>query len=277
MMVPGLQAEAQAANNWSLEQMLIAGNELWPPGEGLARAAPGSLPHARVPSGAPTHWPPPPPPPPPHAPPLPPQSQRGATLSGGEDPVVSQELLAAVRRRVAGLLAVATRESEMKVATEIRRLEAALAQMSEKVRKIKAALRERDMNRDALEGMINEIDRRWDQEVQVLKQQLHHTILAHNHNADLMADHRSSIDEISSRLEEWGAGTSRQGLEQQCRQQIHLLSLTLERHQARDREVDAFLHQAEYLMHHAATMGFGPAFPMGGASLLMPPYVAGTM
>merc|ERR1719458_658254 len=43
------------------------------------------------------------------------------------------------------------------------------------------------------------IEQQWGQEIRTLKQELHQTILAHNHNADLIKHHKDTIDSLRER------------------------------------------------------------------------------
>jgi hypothetical protein len=49
--------------------------------------------------------------------------------------------------------------------------------------------------------LIRKIEERWGIEIQALKQELHQTILAHNHNADLVKHHKDTIAEFRERLD----------------------------------------------------------------------------
>merc|ERR1740121_1281510 len=48
---------------------------------------------------------------------------------------------------------------------------------------------------------ISQMEAKWGSEVKALKQDLHRTILAHNHNSDLMRHHRDALDEARAKLD----------------------------------------------------------------------------
>merc|ERR1719240_1256244 len=51
-------------------------------------------------------------------------------------------------------------------------------------------------------------EQQWGQEIRTLKQELHSTILAHNHNADLIKHHKDTIDSLRERsLKMQGSGS----------------------------------------------------------------------
>merc|ERR1719436_1162397 len=47
--------------------------------------------------------------------------------------------------------------------------------------------------------LLSKIEQQWGQEIRTLKQELHQTILAHNHNADLIKHHKDTIDALRER------------------------------------------------------------------------------
>merc|ERR1719230_1762869 len=48
-------------------------------------------------------------------------------------------------------------------------------------------------------NLLSKIEQQWGQEIMTLKQELHQTILAHNHNADLIKHHKDTIDALRER------------------------------------------------------------------------------
>lgn len=57
------------------------------------------------------------------------------------------------------------------------------------------------VDRAFLSQKISQLEQKWGSEVKALKQDLHRTILAHNHNSDLMRHHRDALDEARRRLD----------------------------------------------------------------------------
>merc|ERR1719383_885821 len=52
---------------------------------------------------------------------------------------------------------------------------------------------------DHVDQLLSKIEQQWGQEIRTLKQELHQTILAHNHNADLIKHHKDTIDSLRER------------------------------------------------------------------------------
>lgn len=240
-----------------------------------------TMPHVRMPTGAPTMWPPPPPPPPCHAPPVVP-TRPLATQDAEEFETVpiAQDLLAAACQRANMMLATAIRASELQVNTEIRKLEVGFVALKEKVAKVEALLNTHDPttrqgHKDTLSKVLSEVEQRWERDVKDVKRELHQTILAHNHNADLMADHKNAIDNIHALVESQGPP-----LQQECGQQLHeqleRLTWTLEQSSARDQDIDTLLRRGEALLQHVSALGHVPRSPMGISPASLPPnYRAG--
>merc|ERR1719410_804159 len=55
---------------------------------------------------------------------------------------------------------------------------------------------EAPLDAQAVGQMLSKIEQSWGQEIRTLKQELHQTILAHNHNADLIKHHKETIDAL---------------------------------------------------------------------------------
>lgn len=238
-----------------------------------------TMPQVRMPSGAPTMWPAPPPPPPCHAPPgaLPPGALP-RTMPGAEGSrafPASQEVLAAVGQRVSLMLAAATRASESQVSAELRRLETGFASLSAKVGKVEALLSRHEPRRnqkDALIRAVFEVEQRLDQEIKTVKRELHQTILAHNHNAELMADHKTAIDTICVDIEERGPPLQVEP-DSQLGAQLERLQQTLEQGRARDQDVDALLRRGEVLLQRLGALGLLPPLPLPYMGVPLPaPY-----
>merc|ERR1719460_1648706 len=55
------------------------------------------------------------------------------------------------------------------------------------------------LDAEAVGQLLSKIEQQWGQEIRMLKQELHQTILAHNHNADLIKHHKDTIDALRER------------------------------------------------------------------------------
>merc|ERR1719150_22733 len=58
---------------------------------------------------------------------------------------------------------------------------------------------ETPLDADQVGQLLSKIEQQWGQEIRTLKQELHQTILAHNHNADLIKHHKDTIDALRDR------------------------------------------------------------------------------
>merc|ERR1719310_1262698 len=59
-----------------------------------------------------------------------------------------------------------------------------------------AESQEAALDAEAVGQLLSKVEQQWGQEIRTLKQELHQTILAHNHNADLIKHHKDSIDAL---------------------------------------------------------------------------------
>lgn len=59
------------------------------------------------------------------------------------------------------------------------------------------------VDRVFLSQKVSQLEQKWGAEVKALKQDLHRTILAHNHNSDLMRHHRDALEEARRKLEQY--------------------------------------------------------------------------
>lgn len=231
-----------------------------------------------MPTCAPSWVPPLPPPPPSSAPPPCPTAAAAGAAAVAQDEQPSgelaqevagdgaRELLEAVGRRVSAMLAAATHASEQRVGAEVGRLEAGLTALSAKVSKLEALLAVHDPGarrgpEDALDKVLAEVELRWEQEINAIKRELHQAILAHNHNADLMADHKAAIDQICAEIDERGP-PAQQESDLHLREHLDRLCTTLESDQV-DQDVDALLRREETLVQQLGSLALSPGLAVG--------------
>jgi len=164
------------------------------------------------------------------------------------------------------MLETARRESEARVTAELRRVDQGLATLRDKIEQVETLLVTAEASRggssistrpDALTNILSQIEQRWEQEILAVKRELHQTILAHNHNADLMADHKTAIDKIRAEIDTRGPFVQPRGPEFEVRLQEQLAQLagTLEQSKVADQELDLFMHRGEALFQQLATLG----------------------
>eukprot|EP00435_Cladocopium_sp_Y103_P038192 s2076_g10.t1 len=123
------------------------------------------------------------------------------------DEPVSQETLNYISQRVNSMLGHATTSSEWQVRAELRRMQPSFTAMKEKIQRVDMLLNAKvkgkePVSQENLDRFLANIDQRREQELSLVKRDLHHTIMGHNHNADLMADHKVAIGTIYGMIEE---------------------------------------------------------------------------
>lgn len=196
------------------------------------------------------------------------------------------EMLAVVSQRVAPMLVAAARHSETQVSAELRKLDSLFQSLRDKAARIDAILVARDQSarqlpKDGIAQLLIDLEQRWDQEIKAVKRELHQTILAHNHNADLMADHKSAIEKILVELNEIGPPTH--FVDPHLAETLARLGSTLDKNRARDADIDALLQRGEVLMerfsismashqHQLTSAGGGGLQGVSGSA---PPYPPG--
>jgi len=92
----------------------------------------------------------------------------------------------------------------------------------------------RSVDRAFLSQRIAQLEQKWGSEVKALKQDLHRTILAHNHNSDLMRHHRDALDDAHRMLENRAVHKA-----DQVNVQIEKVDRMLRAHQAKQRALEA--------------------------------------
>lgn len=120
---------------------------------------------------------------------------------------VRAEILARIGDRVTQLLGAARKDSESKVKAELGAMHAIMGKMDSS---IDALVRQLDEIEEAPEQAVEpqtvaqalaKLEQQWGKELGKLKQELHQTIYAHNHNADLMKHQKDALDAIRTELE----------------------------------------------------------------------------
>jgi len=193
----------------------------------------------------------------------------GSTSSAAKQPrpqtstsQAADDVQSAINQRVTAMLAVATKASESQVGAEIKKLDAGFTILQAKMDKIEALLgfQAKQPGPSEVAQMLTDLDQRWSSEIQAVKRELHQTILAHNHNADLMADHKSAIDKVAADIDSRTAN-SFGDVEMHS---LHSLVATLQESEAQDRDCDAILIRGEALLRRAAAQGtpHAPGLPL---------------
>jgi len=113
---------------------------------------------------------------------------------------------------------------------------------------------------------IKQLEQKWGSEVKAMKQDLHRTILAHNHNSDIMRHHRDALDEARQKLD-----AQTQPKAEQVDAQIEKVDRMLRNGQAKQRALDALTERLAQLEQQVG----GPMAPGAGFGSMMPPGISG--
>lgn len=103
---------------------------------------------------------------------------------------------------------------------------------------------------------VQQLETKWCQEVKALKQDLHRTILAHNHNSDLMRHHRHALDEAKSKVDAMSQSRADP-------QNLEKVERALRGGQAQARALDAFAERLAGLESQVGEMlpAYHPGMP----------------
>lgn len=105
------------------------------------------------------------------------------------------------KAQVKQLLAKARRDSEAKVKAELKVMHDKIAEMDAALDLMMDQLGDEAVEQHTVAQALAKVEQQWGRELGKLKQELHQTVFAHNHNADLMKHQKDSIDELRAKLE----------------------------------------------------------------------------
>merc|ERR1712050_769152 len=101
----------------------------------------------------------------------------------------------------------------------------------------------------------------WGQEIKTLKEELHQTILAHNHNADLIKHHKETLDALQERSLKMSGSQVKSA---EIQQQLQRLDQRLKQQQ-KQRKMEPLFERLQILESCVArAVQSGAAYRMGG-------------
>lgn len=165
------------------------------------------------------------------------------------------EISGTIAAQVKRLLEQARLDTENKVKVELKGIRDAMVQMDGSLDALLAQLdgleprTEPPLDADHIGQLLSKIEQQWGQEIRTLKEELHQTILAHNHNADLIKHHKDTIDALRERCTRLQGGSARSGAEIQA-QLSRLDQLT--RQQQTQRKMDPLFDRLTNLERNVA-------------------------
>lgn len=181
------------------------------------------------------------------------------------------DMASMIARQVEYMIVQARKGSEARVQADLKAAKHSLSQMDEVVQDLTAkvarclALRSPDVpeenqpvERPYLESKISELEQKWGTEVKALKQDLHRTILAHNHNSDLMRHHRDALDEARRSLDANTKPTNEQV--EACAEKVERI---LRAGQSKQRTLESLTERLSTVEQQIADL-LPPQLPLGG-------------
>mmetsp|Transcript_26159 Transcript_26159/g.49118 ORF Transcript_26159/g.49118 Transcript_26159/m.49118 type:complete len:320 (-) Transcript_26159:328-1287(-) len=153
---------------------------------------------------------------PPGLAPAPSLGMPAAGLNGGPRPEsdvtdVKQEISNRISQQVQTLLLQAKKESEQKVTAELKLLHNVMQEMDARLDNLIKQLDETQvppkteaLEQGAVVQALAKVEQQWGKELGKLKGELHQTIFAHNHNADLMKYQKETLDKIRQEIDARG-------------------------------------------------------------------------
>eukprot|EP00440_Ansanella_granifera_P044045 gb/GFBE01047732.1/.p1 GENE.gb/GFBE01047732.1/~~gb/GFBE01047732.1/.p1 ORF type:complete len:287 (+),score=65.26 gb/GFBE01047732.1/:1-861(+) len=200
------------------------------------------------------------------------QAGAGEPAAGDLQKTISQTIEQQVSRRIEQ----ARIDTESKVKMELKQIRASMMAMDERLDQLIALLdgmQPQDKAEPALKAeevghFLSKTEQQWGQEIRTLKQELHQTILAHNHNADLIKHHKDTIDALRERCLKMQ--TSRHKTEE-IQQQLQRLDARLKQ-QSKQRKLEPLFERLAALEMRVTqgAAGWG-GYPRMPTAMGMPP------
>jgi len=176
------------------------------------------------------------------------------------------DVASAIGQQVEQMILQARKDSETRVKhdlTEVRarlqQIEGLIGSLTDRVSRVRTRAQKsgpdpEHVDQAFLNQSIHQLEQKWGSEVKALKQDLHRTILAHNHNSDLMRHHRDALDEARRRLD-----AQMQPKAEQVDAQIEKVDHMLRAGQAKQRALDALTERMTALEQQV-----GDLIPLSG-------------
>jgi len=125
----------------------------------------------------------------------------------GEKSDLQKEIATTIESQVSRLIEQARIDTETKVKMELKQIRVSMMAMDERLDQMIKQLdgvqpqesAEPVLQAEEVNHFLSKTEHQWGQEIRTLKQELHQTILAHNHNADLIKHHKDTIDALRDR------------------------------------------------------------------------------
>lgn len=189
----------------------------------------------------------------------------------------TEQIVNAIEAQVLKLIDQARHDTEAKVKAELKAIREAMAVMDQQLDHMLGQLTGMGAPKPAAESppdvgeamrlALARVEQQCSIEIRTLKQELHQTILAHNHNADLIKHHKDTIDALRERCAQLVLGPARAS---QAHQQLQQLDARL-KYQQKQRKLEP-LFERLMALERRLEQRVAAAQASGGAPLSPPPW-----
>lgn len=191
---------------------------------------------------------------------------------------LQKEISGTIEAQVSKLIEQARLDTESKVKMELKQIRDAMMGLDQRLDELIAQLDsigqqepvESPLAAEAVGQLLSKIEQQWGQEIRTLKQELHQTILAHNHNADLIKHHKDTIDALRDRCAKLQGNNVKTP---EIQQQLMRLDLRLKQQQKQRKLEPIYDRLAALEQRVAAVTQAGPTwrYPQIPPMSMMPP------
>jgi len=188
---------------------------------------------------------------------------------------LQREISGTIEGQVQRLIEQARHDTESKVKLDLKQIRDAMLAMDARLDHLleqldgleppKAA--EPPLDAETVGNLLSKIEQQWGQEIRTLKQELHQTILAHNHNADLIKHHKDTIDALRERCAKMQNNNVKTS---EIQQQLQKLDTRLKQQQ-KQRKLEPLFERLAALEQRVAAAAQGAAWRYPGIPPVVPP------
>lgn len=206
----------------------------------------------------------------------------------GREFELQKEISSTIEAQVSRLIEQARVDTESKVKVELGALRKHLMEMDKRLDQLDVTLEGMDpqesaetaLDAEPVGQLLSKVEQQWGQEIRTLKQELHQTILAHNHNADLIKHHKDTIDALRERCAKVSGSSAKTA---EIQQQLNRIDQRLKQQQ-KQRKLEPLFDRLAALEPRAAAVSSAaqwrrafPPDPMVPPGMGLPPGISQAM
>lgn len=189
---------------------------------------------------------------------------------------LQKEITGTIEAQVQRLIEQARRDTESKVKMELKTIHDAMVVIDQTLDNLivqldsmePQATAEPPMDAEVVGQLLSKVEQQWGQEIRTLKQELHQTILAHNHNADLIKHHKDTIDALRERAIRMQNSKERTS---EVQQNLQKLDAKLKQQQQKQKKLEPLFERLTALEQKVNASAGAWARYGGGAPPALPP------